>query len=191
MQPKEKSFNISLLRTLSTIIIVVFHVLFALSPGEGKTYFPLYIGVPIFLFISGFLYANKKIDSVKRFYKNNILKIAVPTLLFLILYCAAIGIYSLCTGTAFISLFYDFSGGGTSVLSIGHLWFIPAIILCYLILPLLSNIYNKKYSKTITSLCIIFLVILEFGCIILGSSVMLPFVAGFIIQKKQGKSDRK
>ena len=70
MQPKEKSFNISLLRTLSTIIIVVFHVTFALSPGEGKTYFPLYIGVPVFLFISGFLYANKKIDSVKKFYKN-------------------------------------------------------------------------------------------------------------------------
>ena len=70
MNTKEKYFNISLLRTMATIIIVVFHILLKTSPGDGRTYFPFYIGVPVFLFVSGFLYARKPITDIKQFYKN-------------------------------------------------------------------------------------------------------------------------
>lgn len=187
----KKYYNISLLRTLSTIIIVVFHILLALSPGDGKTYFPFYIGVPIFLFISGYLYAKRNIENTKEFYKSNILKILVPTLTFLLLTLAAVGIYSLCTQTAFLGLIQDESGSGNKVFSVGHLWFIPAIIACYLIFPLVQKMYNKECSATSTAFIIILFILLEIGCIALSTSVIIPFLAGFLVQKKQDKLSQK
>lgn len=185
MNTKEKYFNISLLRTMATIIIVVFHILLKTSPGDGRTYFPFYIGVPVFLFVSGFLYARKPITDIKQFYKNNILKILVPTIVFAALYFSAVGVYSLFTNAPFMDLVRDSTGGGEIIPSTGHLWFIPAIILCYLTLPLLHNMWDKKYSKTTNIFLIISFVLLGVGCIYIWKSVILPFVAGFVFYKKK------
>ena len=181
----KKFYNVSLLRMISTIIIVVFHILLELHVGEGKTWFPLYIGVPIFCFISGYLYSGKKIDDVKKFYKNNILKILLPAGVFLLICFSICGIYSISSNTSLISLFIDNTKNGNFAFSIGHLWYIPAIIFCYLIVPFLHNIYNKKLSGKKLSLYLILFAILEIGCIALGTSVIIPFIAGFIVNKNK------
>ena len=187
----KKFYNVSLLRMISTIIIVVFHILLELHVGEGKTWFPLYIGVPIFCFISGYLYSGKKIDDVKKFYKNNILKILLPAGVFLLICFFVCGIYSICSNTSLISLFIDNTKNGNFAFSIGHLWFIPAILLCYLIVPLLHNLYDRKIKSWggVFKYLPLF-VILEFACIALCTSVIIPFIAGFIINKNKEKINK-
>ena len=146
----QKNYSLSLLRTFATIIIVVFHILLELSTGDGKTIFPFYIGVPIFLFLSAYLYSKKNVsNNASVFYKNNFVKIGVPTILFLAIYCFVLAIYSLCTKMPFGDLFIDFSGSGKQLSSIGHLWYIPGILFCYLILPFLQNLFDKKYKLPI------------------------------------------
>ena len=67
----KKLNNVSLLRFISFIMIVVFHFLVMLSSGGGKQYVPLYLAVQVFMFMSAYLYSQKKIENVKEFYWKN------------------------------------------------------------------------------------------------------------------------
>lgn len=70
-----KDTTISIIRVLAMLSIIAGHVL----NWEGvETYQLLSVGVEIFLFISGYLYAKKEIKSISYFAKNRILKILVP-----------------------------------------------------------------------------------------------------------------
>ena len=86
---KERFIVASVLRLISAILIFVFHYLLTFT-GYGKTFFPLYFAVQVFLFISGFLYGDKKIKSLKDFYLKNFVKILVPVIVVLIIFTALI-----------------------------------------------------------------------------------------------------
>ena len=191
MDKRKKLYNVSLLRMFSTILIIAFHILLSLSPGQGKQFFPFYMGVPIFLFISGYLYASKEITNVKNFYKSGILKILLPTTVFVLLYMIILGIIALSNGVSIFGLTYDVSGGGVSLNSLGNLWFIPAIILCYLLLPLLNKLYNKELNGWQTALCLLLFILAELGCNALCTCAVLPFSIGFFAQKLKQKYPNK
>lgn len=98
----------------------------------------------IFLCISGFLYGQKKIDNVTDFYNKRLKKILISYYLIFIPY----GI------TEFIFARDVFS---IKIFALGmllcsrlkgaeHLWFIPTILMCYLITPLLQG-YRNKYVE--------------------------------------------
>jgi len=190
MEKKKKQINISLLRLFSTIIIFVFHILLATSVNYAKGFFPFYFGVPIFLFISGYLYSNKDITNVKQFYKNNLIKILKPTLLFLFIYLLSVLIFSLINNINFFSLIININefGQSYSPIGIGHLWFIIAIILCYFITPIIQKIYkSEKLTKNKKLLLYFFICMLDIISLSFASLIFLPFIIGFLFFKNKNK----
>ena len=102
------------------------------------------VGVQIFLCISGFLYGQKNIDSVTDFYNKRLKKILIPYYLVFILFGIAEFIFA-----RDVFSIKDFAMGlilCSIIKGAGHLWFIPTILMCYLITPLLQG-YRNKYVK--------------------------------------------
>lgn len=181
MEKPKKFYNISLLRIFAIFMIFSFHLCQTYSLTQGKQYFPLYFGVQIFLFISGFLYSFKEISSYKVFFKKNFTKILVPTFLFISICLVVGGLYALFTQTGFVDFFYRTSASGEVMSIYGHLWYIPAILFCYLTLPLLKNLDNKKVLYIPLSL--LFVVEIVLMTFLNVQMVFLPFYAGFVFYK--------
>lgn len=164
-----KDIRISLIRIIATIGIVACHI-FQEYGSELANWFN--VNVQVFLFMSGFLYGNKTIENKILWIKNRLIRILVPYYMFLIL---AIIIYMI-----FGSNLISFSNTFTNILclqlfwdgipGLGHLWFIPLILFCYIITPLLQSVKNK-ISKNKKYFILIFLVI-----IIIHSLIMIPTI---------------
>ena len=150
--------NISFVRMISFIFIIVYHILNILSPierwynGWGGDVFPFYMSLQSFLFISGYLYANKKIEDKKSFYKKELVKLLVPILVlfvgFILLYFC---VHPLNFWDNLTSEKYPF----------GHLWFVWFLVVCYLLIPVFqkafdkSNPHHKIYSTILLVCCTI------------------------------------
>lgn len=99
------------------------------------------VGVQVFLCISGFLYGQKNIDDVIDFYNKRLKKILIPYYLVFIPF----GIIEFIFARDVFSI-RDFMMGlilCSTIKGSGHLWFIPTILMCYLITPLLQGYRNK------------------------------------------------
>ena len=181
MEKAKKFNNISLLRVIAILAIFSFHLLQPLSTTQGRQYFPMAFGVEIFLFISGFLYAFKEIAFYKEFFKKNFIKILWPTFLFILICLATGGVFSLLTKTDFVQFFHYTSVTGELLYNHGHLWYIVAILLCYLSLPILKNLGKKKIYYLFLSLFfvadIIAMTIFDIQI------VYAPFFVGFMFCK--------
>ncbi len=101
------------------------------------------VGVQIFLLISGYLYGKKDIGDCLNFYRKNFIKILVPYFVVLlpmiILHVVFVKDTSVFSMIKAVLLVNTIPGGE-------HLWFIPTILMCYLITPLV-NILLKKAEK--------------------------------------------
>ena len=187
MEQTKKYNNVSLLRIFAILMIFIFHFAQPLSETHGRQFFPLYFGVQIFLFISGFLYSFKNIASYKYFFKRNITKIVYPTILFILLCLISGGMFALLTNTRFLDFFKFESPYEEILYNYGHLWYIPAIVFCYLSLPVLKKLKNKKLSYLLLSLFFIADVALMMLFDI--QIIFAPFFAGFMFFKlTQSKS---
>lgn len=99
------------------------------------------VGVQIFLCISGFLYGQKNIDNATDFYNKRLRKILIPYYLVFITFGIIEFIFA---RDAFVAK--DFAKGlflCSTIKGAGHLWFIPTILMCYLMTPLLQGYRNK------------------------------------------------
>ena len=144
-----ESHAISLLRIFAMCAIVVCHFL----QGYDSNYCYLFnIGVQIFLAISGYLYGCKTIRYWKSWFLSRVEKLYIPYILF---FLVCIPFYCL-----FASNKIDATKMLIHVadLGLGHLWFMSAIAVCYLLTPLLQ--YLRKY--TFVLLLILSVSILEF-----------------------------
>ena len=124
------SINKKLLQVLSALLILIFHVWMPLTNAAVSQYILKtgYIGVDIFFFLAAYSLADKKIV-YSDFIQNRFTKIYLKFLLFTIL--AALyqkwSITRVCKIIFGIEFFVK--GGGS------FLWFIPAIMIFYLIYP--------------------------------------------------------
>lgn len=105
----------------------------------------LNVGVQIFLCISGYLYGQREIGSVKTFYLRRIRKIGIP---FLVLTIVEIAIYFIFApkhispvSAARVLLLLKTLYGGE------HLWFIPTILFCYALTPVMEMTFRKSQRK--------------------------------------------
>src|SRR5574344_720360 len=109
--------------------------------------------VPIFFMISGSLLLddNYKID--KKFYKKIFKLLSLYILFYFIYYFAKVIIYDngVITLDTILIIFKDVIVGKT----LYHLWFLPAIIGFYLIVPILKHIIKKSNKKIILYILII------------------------------------
>lgn len=177
----EKLNNISLLRLVAVILIFTSHILlFVISSDISDKFFPFYFGVNIFLFISAFLYSNKNIDSAKTFYKKQFLKILVPPLIF-VLFVFAVELIVCPQAFASIDAYNP----------IANLWYIGAIFVCYLIIPVLSSLKNGNYKK-LKIFALIMVLILEFVLTIFLrlQFAILTFVISYFIAGKMKTSKK-
>lgn len=144
--------SISLCRAAGVTLIILCHI--ASSLGMSALGQLLQTGVQLFLFISGFLYSNKKIDNGKKWIYHRFLRVCMPCYLWLI---CILGI-ALLRGqaiSAFSVLLYFLNLQGyhyifaflpqmSGIEGLTHLWFITVIMVCYLLLFLLKRIENKN-----------------------------------------------
>ncbi len=176
-----KLHNVSLLRAISFCFIVAFHIVKELVPIRYRGVFPLFFAVQIFLFISGLLYANKSTKPLKSFYHRNIIKLVIPVLFLFVIYtilifCKYTGNFESLRATTFLYSHPDGTG-------VGHLWYIPAMLACYLVLPLIQKALDTK------NVFLIIIIVLLLGgeatyvCLDRGNVFFLPFLLGVIFGK--------
>lgn len=172
---------ISLIRMISLLMIISCHILQGLNNSLA---FWVNVGVQIFLFISGFLYGNKKITDAKEFYKKRFFKIFLPYFIFM----------NIILLIEYIILKYTYSfryilgntlgmGGLIGTYSIiSHTWFMSYILLCYILTPILDKCFNNDFKHNLINFVLIcaFLQILEFyGIFNLAVIWIINYILGY------------
>lgn len=151
---------------IACLFIMVFHMDLPLINGMFiKKH--LFIGVDIFLFLSGIGIAHSlnRTENIKHFYKRRIkkiLSIAFPLIVvlsFLFYMCDSdFGRLEFYMQVSFLNLFTGL--GNYPVL----LWYIPTILLYYFISPFIYDYYNKKDNKikaflVLTIICFLLMIV--------------------------------
>ncbi|MDO5148129.1 MAG: acyltransferase [Oscillospiraceae bacterium] len=141
-------YTISAIRFLAMIFIICCHIMQYLNL-ELAWWFN--VGVQIFLCISGYLYGQRCIGDIPSFYAKRFKKILLPYYIVFILY----GTFQFMFARNMFT-FGAFLRGlllNTTLQGAGHLWFVPTILMCYVITPLLER-YRDKYIASGKSLFI-------------------------------------
>lgn len=182
---KKNFLSISIIRLFCPTMIFIYHVLVGYTNIDDNFRF-LYYAVQIFLFISGFLYGGKNVLNVKSFYNKTAKRILLPLLVAVIIFVCSLGVFKLFGINIPIDVKYQ---TGTTLYVFSHLWYVYAIMLCYLFTPFIHALFydskiNKKLALCIIVIaCIINLIITPF-CLRLA----LPsYVFGFFIRNKKEK----
>lgn len=136
---KLTSNSVSYVRVAALFAIIICHMMQAL---DNKWAWVMNIGVQVFLFISGFLYGHMNASSWLGWYKRRFYRIYIPFIQVVFLY---ILVYLLCaTKTLALSRIFSyvvashwFNGW---IPGIEHLWFITAILMCYMTTPVLQSL---------------------------------------------------
>lgn len=141
----QESAVLRYLRGIACILIVACH--FCQSSGLLEYTFLLNIGVQIFFCISGFLYGHKEISSWKEWCIGRMKKLYLPFILFCLPVITYVAIrYGGITWINFLAYLTMGQVVYGEVLQLAHLWFISAIVICYLFTPVLQ--YLRKWSDT-------------------------------------------
>jgi len=144
----------------SSLLIIIFHLWINIFDRTSnlhniETFIrqTCFIGVDIFFFLSAYSTANIKSSEYKKFIQSRLKKVYIPYIIF-----------------AIIALFYMKWSAKTFILNIlginlfikgggSFLWFIPAIMIVYLFLPLYNKIDSKHKITTPIITIIIWLLI--------------------------------
>lgn len=149
----KRDYSISFVRFIAMIFIVVCHMMQrdrVITTVNGYTIEWAYwfnVGVQMFLFISGYLYGRKrKIDTVA-YYKKGFTKILVEYYVFIVIVCLANCVFHRLNidNTTYWQFFILKSKVG----GLGHLWFVPTILFCYLLIPVFLPVietFDKGYD---------------------------------------------
>ena len=134
-----KDLSISMMRFISMCMIVAYHISFYYNFRNGKW---LYIGVSVFLCISGFLYAKKDISDDINFIRRSFKKILFDYYIYIILLIPFYFLFApdyINIKQAVATFFF------VSLVGLEHFWFIPYMLACYAITPLLSKFCAKLH----------------------------------------------
>lgn len=162
------------------------------------------IGVPLFLFLTGYLLLNRKYDNdadIKKFYKKNLLPLIVTTEVWILIY------------NIFLSLYNNKPFDTYSLIKemlflqkvpLMNMWYMPMIIGIYIAIPYVSKVVHTFSIKTLKiPIILIFVCIFimptlnlilktfkldQYNCILdisfLGGCYGLYIVGGYLIREK-------
>lgn len=172
LSPTQWETGISVARFCAMCMIIMCHIVqrdnISLAFLGHKIYYYhwLNVGVQCFLFISGYLYGNKRTVNILNHYKKCFSKILVDYYLYiipLIFIIVATNVWSWEVTREDIFKLITFSG---HTQGFGHLWFIKNILFCYLMTPILleliSSLNNKWFEFKIVAIGILFHVLIIF-----------------------------
>lgn len=162
-----KDYRLSVIRLTALLLVIMCHTCEWLgsSLGKGKMVEILgnycAVGVQIFLILSGFLYGkrenlfleNTRCDFLWRNCKKILFKYYVYIIIFVLplTYCLRPGLLNASRLWHVLTCSAMFEG-------IQHLWYIPYILVCYLLTPLLWDIKEYARSRSKVIFCFVFLI---------------------------------
>lgn len=167
---KKRIFSLDVARSFAIICVILVHCIettYPMDPNILNSYSVFSriiaisffcigrLGVPIFLFLTGYLLLNKTYDTENMiiFYKKKFLPLLITTEIWIIIYY----IFKVCIYHMEFDLFLllrnCFFINSESL--IPHLWYMPMILGGYLFLPILANILNNIDKKILYKLLII------------------------------------
>ena len=152
--------NKKVIMSFSALMIIIFHLWINITKPNTNIYlietylrYIGYIGVDIFFFVSAYSLANNKIDNysnfiIKRFKKIYLKFIIFGVISFFFNKWSFLKLLKIIFGIEFLT-----KGGGS------FLWFIPAIMIIYVFLPLYKKLDNKYKIITPIITIIIYLIL--------------------------------
>ena len=182
-----KQFDfIRLARFLSVISIFFCHVF---QYHNNFLAFHLNTAVFVFLFISGFLFGDRHIDDTVVFFKKRFKRLLAPyyvfiiflVILYLLLRPSDISVMRVIKNLLCVQWF------APGIPMAGHLWYITAIVICYLFTPILqkaSNSFKLYHAVIFFFMLSVLTVLLDYNFICLYA-----YVIGYFTSKKLVKRD--
>lgn len=139
---ESESLSLHLLRICATLFIFLCHA-FALAGSWIAQFFN--VGVEIFFMLSGYLYANRKINHPLQWIGKRLKKLMIPLDIFLlvVLICHMISGVAEPFWVWIINLLPIKGWWGEEISGCGHLWFIAHIFICYIFTPLFDWIRSS------------------------------------------------
>lgn len=188
MQCCEKDYSISCVRFIAMIFIIICHMMqrdnFA-TTVMGKSIewaFWFNIGVQMFLFISGYLYGKKNSIDTVLFYKKGFSKILIDYYIFIwIILVVTFFLPLLDVDSDAIVGLLTFSG---TVKGLGHLWFVPTILFCYLFTPIFFSVitaFDKKSDIRFWTESILLLLIIQIVMMRLFKSFSPAWINNYVL----------
>jgi len=180
--------NVSVLRILAFLSVFFFHSFFfgTVNMAGVSLLMLLAAAVQVFLFISGFLYSQKNVLT-RGFLLKEFKKILYPCLGFLGVLAIAdfvmmANFKSEISWNAYWWTFGSKDSSGNYVAQFANLWYIPCLLICYLILPFLQWFRSKAGIKGLVILFVIETVAEGISICFFGQpQVAFPFIAGYLI----------
>lgn len=151
---EKRYYNLSLYRLIATILVLQFHIFFICYPTDITNTIYLSKFLLGLTALSGLIFSQKKILSLKDFYLKRIKRLLIPAVVALVLMVIWNLLFMLITHqNDFIATFVGYRAYNHGLLiEPGNFYYIPYILFCYLITPFL----DKKWWISL----IIFLLVL-------------------------------
>lgn len=160
---KQRDSEIVLLRLIGMLMIIGCHLCTYFRIGIlGHI---LDVGIQLFLFISGWIYSNYYITDGKQWIAKRWARICIPMYIWVaFVYVIEIGIKKSSENLwGLLFCLFDLQGlpflvkGTDSYLLSGlnHLWFLTALMLCYLLTPAVKKIKREMTKKDFVLFCIV------------------------------------
>lgn len=150
-----ESSAISYIRIFAFLCIICCHFL---QYYENHWAWILNVGVQIFFAISGYLYGRKDIINVRLWAFRRIKKLYVPFII--VVFCTCVALYlGLGVIPEWLNVVYLFNLQGIlgkTIPGLTHLWFMTAIMLCYIITPILQFFRRYSSEKMLLFVAVIF-----------------------------------
>lgn len=178
---QKRQYNLDLLRILACFMVLVIHVSaqnwYTILPQSTEwQIFNIYdvfarSSVPLFFMLSGKLFLSRDDISFKMLFSKNILKLVFVYFLWSFLYAVdQIGIKNIIASPDLTLLFT------TTVGSKYHLWYLPALVSAYLLIPVFIGLKSYKNEKVLDYITILFVAF----AVLKYSVMLLPMHQSFI-----------
>lgn len=177
-----KNYAISLVRCLAMISIITCH---ALQYYNNPLATWANVGVQIFLFMSGYLYGRRDIVEIVPFYKRTFLKILSSYWIVVFIFGL---IHTFWLNTIDKYVFVKLFVVGCWLPGGEHLWFVKAILYCYLFTIFLNKYFDTKMS--LPQKIVRFIILIPFILIFVPDWLVvhiITYILGFCV----GKCDKK
>lgn len=167
MESNGRNYSISCVRFIAMCFIVICHIMqaegVASCIGSMRIEWAYWfnVGVQMFLFISGCLYGSRKCVDILKFYKKSFSKVLVDYYIYIVVFI----IFSASTSVIMITkddIIALLTLSGT-IFELAHLWYVPTILFCYLLLPIViafvNEIDKEKDYKFVLKVALLLLVV--------------------------------
>lgn len=197
-----RDFAITLLHVIGMVMILLCHM----TQAEKIYYLSeIFIsGVPLFLFISGYLTGLKEIQKPLSWLKRKAKRVLVPLVTMIILAYGGYSIFGAAKVTLFQWVFTLFNLQGLNytywkfnyfgaVPGCGHWWFVTTLMFCYLLTPLMQRFKKISLCGWQKPLLVVGVLLAQLGLMFLGfqPSYIITFFFGYFIAGKTIRTDGK